>query len=85
MVAILGPSGSGKTTLLKYIGQRFEKSADILISKDSYLLINNLEYDRDDFKKFGSFTEQEDVMWESSTPRELFDFALSLKTNLDSK
>jgi ABC-type lipoprotein export system ATPase subunit len=37
LVAIIGPSGSGKTTLLKYFGHRFEKSADILISKDSSL------------------------------------------------
>jgi ABC-type multidrug transport system ATPase subunit len=41
MVAVLGPSGSGKTTLLKYLSRRFEKSEDILISKNASLLINN--------------------------------------------
>ena len=35
------------------------------------------------FKKFGSFVEQEDNLWLSSTPTELLEFAAKLKTDLD--
>ena len=35
MVALLGPSGSGKTTLLTYLGQRFPKYTDLIISKNA--------------------------------------------------
>jgi len=38
---LVGDIASGKTTLLKYLSRRFEKSEDILISKNASLLINN--------------------------------------------
>ena len=56
-----------------------------MISKSSVVKANGLKFDRDTFKKFGAFVDQDDIMWESSTPYELFTFAARLRTRLDAK
>jgi ABC-type multidrug transport system ATPase subunit len=42
-----------------------------------------MNYNREIFKSFGAYVEQDDAMWESSTPNELFTFAAKLRTRLD--
>lgn len=83
LLAIVGPSGCGKTTLLHYIGQRHPKSQDLIISEESELTVNGQPFDSDQFKTFGAVIEQDDCMYESSTPAELFEFAAMVRTSLN--
>jgi ATP-binding cassette subfamily G (WHITE) protein 2 len=85
LTAIIGPSGAGKTTLLHYLSQRFPKSSGTTFSRQAHLEANGMSYGKDLFKNFGVLVEQDDAMWESSTPNELFSFAAKLRTRLDAE
>jgi len=43
------------------------------------VLLNGKSYDLDKFKQVGAFLEQDDIMWEGSTPLELFEFVSRMK------
>lgn len=51
-------------------------------SEKSKLTANGVEYDLSQFKSFGCFLEQDDALFQGSTPRELFTFAATLRTDL---
>ena len=82
ILALIGTSGSGKSTLLNYISQRYLKSKNMQQSENSKLTANGMEYDLAGFKSFGCFLEQDDALFQGSTPRELFTFAATLRTDL---
>ena len=77
LVAIMGPSGSGKTSLLNILSCRAS------VSKGSYftgtLKANNFKLNKDNFGKFGAYCQQDDVLIETMTPRELLRFAAHMK------
>lgn len=52
------------------------------MSDDSHISINNSQYDAAKFLKFGCFVEQEEALWQGSTPREIFEFCAKIKTNM---
>jgi ABC-type multidrug transport system ATPase subunit len=82
LVAILGPSGCGKTTLLNLLAQRYRG----LNKRDSYwdgsVEINGKFLRQNNFRKYGSFVQQDDVLEKLMTPFELFVFACRLSTEL---
>ncbi len=57
----------------------------MIVSEESLLSANGLKYDKEDFMKFGSFVEQDDALFQGSTPRELLTFAAALRTELSPK
>lgn len=77
----MGPSGSGKTSLLNVISQRSN------LSKGSFtegsVSVNDRTLDVGDFGKMGAFVQQDDVLVQNMTPRELLTFSARMKTNLD--
>ena len=77
LVAIMGPSGSGKTSLLNIIACRLS------VSKKSYftgkLKCNSRTLNKDNFGIFGAYVQQDDILIETMTPRELFSFAVQMK------
>ena len=83
LVAIMGPSGSGKTSLLNIIACR------LTVSKSSYftgkLKCNNYILNKDNFGIFGAYVQQDDILIETMTPKELFTFAAQMKLGEDSK
>ena len=81
MVAIMGPSGSGKTSLLNVLCQRYYLSRGSFIN--GQVSINDRELDRGDFGKVGAFVQQDDVLVELLSPKELLTFAARMKTTLD--
>lgn len=80
MVAIMGPSGSGKTSLLNVISQRSTLSSGSFVQGS--VEINDRTLDPGDFGKMGAFVQQDDVLVQTLTPKELLTFAAKMKTNL---
>ena len=76
LTCILGPSGAGKSTLLSVLGKRL--SADQSVGSCD-VLMNEKPYDQEMFKQVGAYLEQDDVLWQGSTPRELFTFVSKIK------
>lgn len=80
MVAIMGPSGCGKTSLLNVLAQRTNLSNGSIT--EGVIDINGRVLAERDFAKMGAFVQQDDVLMESLTPRELLTFAARIRTNL---
>ena len=93
LVGVMGASGCGKSTLLNLIAGR----KNILVvtdpgvgpsnllaenSQTGQIYANGMTYDGHEFNAFGGFVQQDDVLLGSMTPRELFTFALLMRTNL---
>jgi ABC-type multidrug transport system ATPase subunit len=78
MVAIMGPSGSGKTSLLNCLTCRHN------LSDSSYRIgtvtVNGQKLNQDsDFGLAGAFVQQDDILTEVFTVRELFEFACKIR------
>jgi len=72
-VAILGPSGSGKTSLLNVLSGRINLSQGS--NFEGSIISNGKHLIRDDFGTFAAFVQQDDLMMNSMTTREAFNFA----------
>ena len=82
MTAIVGPSGSGKTTLLNVLAQRYSRNFQYNIKSD--IRVNDVPLNKIIFRRIGSFIQQDDILWEFSSARELLRFAARLRTQLNS-
>lgn len=80
MMAIMGASGSGKTSLLNVLAQRLALSPGSVL--EGQVRCNNRVVDSNDFGKIGAFVQQDDILVETMTPRESFEFAAKLRTSL---
>ena len=80
MVAIMGPSGSGKTSLLNVLSQRTSLSGGSYV--DGEVCVNGRALQAGDFGKIGAFVQQDDVLVQTFTPKELLTFAARIRTNL---
>ena len=80
MVAILGPSGSGETSLLNVLGQRTATSPGSYA--EGSVRINGAEIHKGDFSKVGAYVQQDDILCEVQTPREVLEFAARMRTAL---
>jgi ABC-type multidrug transport system ATPase subunit len=82
LVGILGPSGSGKTSLLNALSQRVTHLTPngILNGKHE---INGSIARPGDYAQVGAYVQQDDILYEILTPKELFTFAAKIRTNLD--
>ena len=81
MVAILGPSGSGKTSLLNVLSQR-----TFLMPggrAEGRVTINGEEISKGDYAKLGAYVQQDDILVDVLTPRELLEFACQMRTSYE--
>jgi len=81
MVAILGPSGSGKTSLLNVLSQR-----TFLMPggrAQGSLSINGQRIGKGDFARLGAYVQQDDILVDVLTPKELLEFACRMRTPYD--
>ncbi|EAR86482.2 ABC transporter family protein (macronuclear) [Tetrahymena thermophila SB210] len=76
--AILGPSGSGKTSLLNLLCHRIKKTNKVDFSGE--ICANNISYNSKQFSNFASYVMQDDILMETMTVKECFQFAAKLKT-----
>jgi ABC-type multidrug transport system ATPase subunit len=75
--AILGPSGSGKTTLLNLLSGRLA-SNNMKIYGEMYLN-KKLVPDTEKYSNYMAYVMQDDILFQSFTPREALTFAARLK------
>ena len=81
MVAILGPSGSGKTSLLNVLSQRIFLMPGGRADGD--VTINGHAIGKGDYAKLGAYVQQDDVLVDVLTPKELLEFACRMRTSYD--
>lgn len=70
---LMGASGAGKTTLLNFISQRNVWLEGLECTGD--IIINGRSYKDMDYKQYTSYVMQDDVILETMTVREAFEFA----------
>ena len=83
-LAIMGPSGAGKTTLLNCLSGKTQKN---LVPVSGEVLINSRPIESLNYRAMIGFVPQDDIVLESMTPRESFDFsaAMTLKVSADER
>ena len=83
MVAIMGPSGSGKTHTTSLLNVLSQKQS---LSEGSYwsgnVRVNGRTLNKGDFGKIAAFVQQDDVLQETCTTRELFEFSCKIRLGL---
>lgn len=72
----MGASGAGKTTLLNILSCRLKPDSG------GKLTANTLEYTYKNFGNFANYVMQHDILMETLTVRETFEFAAKLKLDL---
>ncbi|CAD8179154.1 unnamed protein product [Paramecium octaurelia] len=77
VTAILGASGAGKTSLLNILAARVYSSKTVKLK--GKVLANQMEYDSETFSNFAAYVMQNDVLFETLTPREALQFVADLK------
>ncbi|KAL4474982.1 hypothetical protein ABPG74_001678 [Tetrahymena malaccensis] len=76
--AILGSSGAGKTTLLNVLCQRIGNNKNQKL--EGQILANSHPYNNHTFANFAAYVMQDDILLETMTVKECFQFAANLKT-----
>lgn len=82
LVAIIGPSGGGKTTLLNVLARRYNMLSHSEFAMNGSITLNNKDLSRQLVMDHGAFLEQDDLLCETSTPRELVYESAIMRTNL---
>lgn len=77
LTAILGASGAGKTSLLNILAKRIINSKGYEIN--GTLNANGRPYNYTQFSKFAAYVMQNDILFETFTPREALQFVADLK------
>jgi len=80
LTAIMGASGAGKTTLLNLLSVRLSSKKGNILKGE--FLANNKKYDIHLFCKFAGYVMQNDILLETMTPREVFQFTANLRLHL---
>jgi ABC-type multidrug transport system ATPase subunit len=73
----MGASGAGKTSLLNILCKRISTNKNINLSGN--VCANNENYDFESFSQFAGYVMQDDLLLETMTVRECFDFVAKLK------
>jgi len=80
LTAIMGASGAGKTSLLNILSCRITSNgAGVKLS--GAVLANGNPYDSAKFSRFADYVMQGDILLETMTPREVFQFTADLRLN----
>ena len=82
LVAIIGPSGGGKTTLLNVLARRYNMLSHSEFAMNGSITLNNKDLSRQLIMDYGAFLEQDDLLCETSTPRELINESSIMRTNV---
>jgi ABC-type multidrug transport system ATPase subunit len=86
-LAIMGSSGAGKTTLLNTLSKKSNLDGIKKISGEVNFILNGINQKRS-FTKLSGYVTQDDVIYETLTPREMFLFAAHMsypKKNYEEK
>ena len=75
---ILISLGAGKTTLLNYLSG---KDPSKNLEKHGEVLINGIDRDKLNYKKYVAYVQQDDVLSQCLTVRECLEFAAKMKLN----
>ncbi len=75
---IMGASGAGKTSLLNMLSDRISLKGGASIS-GSININDSLPLNQDVFGHVGAYVMQDDILFESFTPRQALTFAARLK------
>ena len=75
---IMGSSGAGKTSLLNILSDRISNKNGQIV-KGQVMVNDKLPLTQEDFGKFGAYVMQDDILYDSFTPREALTFAARLK------
>ena len=81
-MAIIGPSGGGKTTLLNVLARRYNMLSHKEFTMNGQISLNNKDLSRQLVMDYGAFLEQDDLLCEIYTPRELIYESAIMSTNL---
>lgn len=73
----MGASGAGKTSLLNILSARISNTKTVKLT--GKVLVNNIEYNSETFSNFAAYVMQNDVLFETLSPREAFEFVANLK------
>eukprot|EP00331_Platyophrya_macrostoma_P006837 CAMPEP_0176428008 /NCGR_PEP_ID=MMETSP0127-20121128/12909_1 /TAXON_ID=938130 /ORGANISM="Platyophrya macrostoma, Strain WH" /LENGTH=556 /DNA_ID=CAMNT_0017809639 /DNA_START=239 /DNA_END=1909 /DNA_ORIENTATION=- len=79
LLAIMGASGAGKTSLLNILSCRISPGKNVTIK--GTVQANKLNFNSEIFSKFAGYVMQNDVLMQTLTPRESFQFAANLRIN----
>jgi len=82
LTVLMGPSGGGKTTLLNLLACR-NTTDEKKVTLQGDLLANGSKYDSNTFSKFAGYLMQDDILFETQTPREAINFAAILRMHAD--
>ncbi len=82
LVAIIGPSGGGKTTLLNVLARRYNMLSHSEFAMNGSITLNNKDLSRQLVMDYGAFLEQDDLLCETNTPRELIYESSIMRTNV---
>ncbi len=74
----MGSSGAGKTSLLNILSDRISNKNGQVV-KGKVMVNDKLPLTQEHFGKFGAYVMQDDILYDSFTPREALTFAARLK------
>lgn len=75
----MGPSGSGKTSLLNALSQRvFHLNPGAKLTGSIYINANLIK--KGSFSSVGAYVQQDDILCEDLTTKELLTFAAKIRT-----
>lgn len=73
----MGASGAGKTSLLNILSARISNTKTARLT--GKVFVNNIEYNSETFSNFAAYVMQNDVLFETLSPREALEFVANLK------
>lgn len=79
---IMGSSGAGKTSLLNILADRVSTKGNVKIS-GSITFNDTIAVNKEVFSRYGSYVQQDDVLFSHFTVREALTFAARLKLKTD--
>jgi ABC-type multidrug transport system ATPase subunit len=77
LTAILGASGAGKTSLLNILAKRISNGKNVELKGE--ITANRNTYSSELFATFASYVMQNDILFETLTPKEALQFVANLK------
>jgi len=82
LTCILGPSGSGKTSLLNILAGRVRPGGKSSAQFGGGIYVNGMPFEPSRNQHLFGYVMQEDALFATSTPREIFEFSAGLRLGI---